>query len=328
MEFEKEIEDKIREFSGNTNVLVTGGAGYLGSVLIEMLIEKGFKVTVVDNLLYSQNTLYNLFYSKNMNFIHADVTNKNFMIKFLKENKYDYIFPLAAIVGFPVSEMKPELTWMINLDQIKTILENRGDARIIFPTTNSGYGTKSGDVFCTEEEPLEPISIYGKSKVAAEKALMEDGNCVCFRLATLFGFSPRMRTDLLVNNFVYKAVTDKELVLFEKKFKRNFAHVRDASRGFLWSMAKWDEMKNNVYNLGHPDYNISKEELALLIKKYVPKLNIFSADIGSDPDKRNYVISNEKLLKTGFDFRYSLDYGIQELIRGYQAFKDYRFKNY
>lgn len=328
MDFNEDIEKKLsRMAKDGTRILVTGGAGYLGSILVEMLINRGFNVTVIDNLLYSQNTLFNLFHSNRLKFIYGDVTSKDFIKKIFQE-KYDFVFPLAAIVGFPVSESKPEITWMLNYQAIVDMFEVCGDARIIFPTTNSGYGITAGETYCTEEDPLNPISVYGKSKVAAEKAIMERGNAICYRLATLFGCSPRMRTDLLLNNFVYKAVTDKVLVLFERHFKRNFAHVRDGARGFLWGMANWDNMKNNIYNLGHPDYNISKDELALLIKKYVPNLNIFYSEIGQDPDKRNYIISNEKLLKTGFIFNYSIDDGIKELISGYEAFRDYRFKNY
>jgi nucleoside-diphosphate-sugar epimerase len=231
-------------------------------------------------------------------------------------------------VGFPVSEQKPEITWLTNHKAILTVLESRGKAGIIFPTTNSGYGATTGEVLCTEESPLHPISTYGKSKAEAEKAIVASGNCVCFRLATLFGFSPRMRTDLLVNDFVLKALTDRTVVLFEHRFKRNFLHVRDAARGFLWAIANWDSMKGNVYNLGHPDYNISKDELCAMIKKQVPALNVFYADIGSDPDKRNYIVSNEKIIKTGFTFNHTLEEGIAELAEGYGAFRDFRYKNY
>jgi len=328
-EFDNKTEKRLSELAeADTSILVTGGCGYLGSILVEMLVQRGFNVTVVDNLLYSQNALFNLFYTGKLRFIYGDVTNERFIADLLAKNKYDYIFPLAAIVGFPISEIKPEITWLVNHKAIEYILNHRKDSRIIFPTTNSGYGTTTGETYCTEESPLNPISTYGKSKVAAEKAIMEKGNAICFRLATLFGFSSRMRLDLLVNDFTYKAVNDKTLVLFERKFKRNFAHVRDAARGFLWAMVNWEKMKDKVYNLGHPDCNISKEELALLIKKYVPDLNIFYAEIGSDPDKRNYVVSNERLLSTGFKFNYPLDKGILELIEGYKAFKDFRFKNY
>jgi len=310
-------------------VLITGGSGYLGSILTEMLVNRGFDVTVVDNLAYSQNTLFNLFSSEKLKFVFGDITNEKFMQKLLSEGNYDYIFPLAAVVGFPVSEQKPEITWMINHGAILTILKHRKKgSRIIFPTTNSGYGITSGEAECTEDSPLNPISTYGKSKVEAEKAVMAAGDSVCFRLATLFGFSPRMRTDLLVNDFVYKAVNEKSIILFERKFKRNFLHVRDAARGFLWAMGSWDKMKGSTYNLGHPDYNISKDELCQLIKKRVPALNIFYAEIGSDPDKRNYVVSNARVLATGFAFNHTLEEGIDELVRGYEAFRDYRFKNY
>jgi len=272
-------------------VLITGGAGYLGSVLCEMLIDKGHEVTVIDNLSYAQNTLFPMFHTGRLKFVHGDITNKKFMEKTLQEGDFDFIFPLACIVGYPCAEDKPELAWSVNYESILTILKYRKPGqKIIFPTTNSGYGITTGEVYCTEESPLNPISIYGQTKVEAEKAIMEKGEAVCFRLATLFGFSPRMRTDLLVNHFVYKAVKDKEIVLFEHTFKRNFLHVRDACRGFLWTMENWDTMKNKVYNLGHPEYNISKDELALLIKKYVPELNIFYGEVGKDVDKRNYII--------------------------------------
>jgi len=330
MEFSDMVESALSAMAGNgTKVLVTGGSGYLGSVLVEMLVERGFEVTVVDNLSYSQNTLFNLFHSGKLRFIFGDVTNEKFMAGLLKQGDYDFIFPLAAVVGFPASEQKPEMTWMVNHSAILAILKHRKTgAKVVFPTTNSGYGATSGKEECTEDSPLNPISTYGKSKAEAEKAVIAAGDSACFRLATLFGFSQRMRTDLLVNDFVYKAVTEKSIVLFERKFKRNFLHVRDAARGFLWAMANWGKIGGKTYNLGHPDYNISKDELCLLIKKRVPALNIFYAEIGSDPDKRNYVVSNARILSTGFTFNYPLEGGIDELVRGYEAFRDYRFKNY
>ncbi|MCX6771194.1 MAG: NAD(P)-dependent oxidoreductase [Candidatus Micrarchaeota archaeon] len=329
-EFSGEVEKKLSFMAEKgTKVLITGGSGYFGSVLTEMLIDRGFEVTVVDNLSYSQSTLFNLFYSGKLTFIFGDVTSEKFMEKLLSEGKYDFIFPLAAVVGFPVSEQKPEITWMINNGAIGSLLKHRKKGqKIIFPTTNSGYGITDGKSECTEDSPLNPISTYGRSKVAAENAVSAAGDSICFRLATLFGFSQRMRTDLLVNDFVYKAVKEKSIILFERKFKRNFLHVRDASRAFLWAMVNWEAMKNRTYNLGHPDYNISKEGLCLLIKKRVPGLNIFHAEIGQDPDKRNYVVSNARVLSTGFTFKYTLEAGIDELARGYEAFRDYRFKNY
>lgn len=329
-DFDDKTEAKLKKMAEEgTNVLVTGGSGYFGSVLVEMLVQRGFNVTVVDNLMYSQNTLFDLFHTGKLEFIYGDVTNEKMMANLLAQRNYDFIFPLAAIVGFPVSEQKPEITWMINHQAIVNMLKHRKKGeKIIFPNTNSGYGTTTGETYCTEESPLNPISTYGRSKVEAEKALMAAGNAICFRLATLFGFSQRMRTDLLVNDFVLKALTDRSIVLFERTFKRNFLHVRDASRGFLWAMANWERMKDNIFNLGHPDYNISKEELCLLIKKKIPEFNIFHAEIGKDPDKRNYIVSTEKMQKTGFVYKYSMEAGIDELIRGYKAFKDYRFRNY
>lgn len=328
-EFDQGTEERLCKLAKGTKVLITGGAGYLGSILTEMLVQRGFEVTVVDNLSYGQSTLFNLFHKGNLHFVHGDVTNEAFMSSLLSKNDFDFIFPLAAIVGFPVSEQKPEITWLVNHSAILSIIKHRKKgAKIIFPTTNSGYGTTSGQLECTEESPLNPISTYGKSKVAAEKALLEAGDAIAFRLATLFGMSQRMRTDLLVNDFVYKAFTEKSIVLFERKFKRNYLHVRDASRAFLWAMLNWEKMKNSVYNVGHPNYNISKEEMCSLIKKESPSLNLFFAEIGHDPDKRNYVVSNERLLKSGFTFKYPLEAGIRELLCGYAAFRDYRFKNY
>lgn len=329
-DFDLGMEQKLKGMADSgTSILVTGGSGYLGSVLVEMLVQRGFSVTVLDNLSYSQNTLFNLFSSKKLRFIYGDVTDEKLVSKVMAEGKFDFIFPLAAVVGFPISEQKPEITWMTNHQAIARLikLRKRGQ-KIIFPNTNSGYGATTGEVHCDEQSPLTPISTYGKSKAEAEKAIMASGDAVVFRLATLFGFSPRMRTELMVNNFVWKALNDKGVVLFERSFKRNFLHVRDAARAFMWAMAHWDSMKGNIYNLGHPDYNLSKDELAKLIQKQVPDFNIFYAEIGKDPDKRNYIVSTDKIQKTGFTFKYGLEGGISELLAGYEAFKDYRFKNY
>ena len=330
LDFDSRTEARLNELAMNTgDILITGGSGYLGTVITEMLVHRGFRVTVLDNLNYSQNTLFNLMHRENFNFIYGDVTNKSFMEEILKKNSFDYIIPLAAIVGFPISEQKPELTWLVNHTSIVDMLHIIGkETRLIFPSTNSGYGLTTGQVECDENTEIAPVSTYGKSKVEAEKEIMRHGNSVSMRFATLFGFSQRMRTDLMVNDFVLKAVRDKSIVLFEKKFKRNFLHVRDAARCFLWSMLNWEKMRNEVYNVGHPDYNLNKEELCQLIKEKVPDFQVFYGQVGSDPDKRNYIISNKKILSTGFDFRYPLDRGIEELVRGYNAFRDYRFRNY
>ena len=329
-EFDTETEDRLSNMAASgTSILITGGAGYLGSILVEMLVERGFSVTVYDNLSYTQNTLFNLFSSGKLKFIYGDVTDQKLMAKVMAEGKYDFIFPLAAVVGFPISEQKPEISWLTNHQAIVNLLKLRKSGqKIIFPNTNSGYGATTGEIFCTEESSLNPISTYGKSKAEAEKAIMASRDAITFRLATLFGFSPRMRTELMVNNFVWKAVTDKGVVLFERSFKRNFLHVRDAARAFMWAMINWEAMKNQIYNLGHPDYNLSKEELAKLIQREVPDFNIFYAEIGQDPDKRNYVVSTDKIRKTGFAFKYGLEDGVNELLEGYNAFKDFRFKNY
>ena len=329
-EFDAGTEDKLQAMAApGTSILITGGSGYLGSILTEMLIDRGFSVTVLDNLSYTQNTLFNLFSSGKLKFIYGDVTDQKLMAKVMNEAKYDFIFPLAAVVGFPISEQKPEISWLTNHEAIVNLLKLRKSGqKIIFPNTNSGYGATTGEVYCTEESSLNPISTYGKSKAEAEKAIMASGDAVTFRLATLFGFSPRMRTELMVNNFVWKAVNDKGVVLFERSFKRNFLHVRDAARAFMWAMVHWDSMNGQIYNLGHPDYNISKDELAKLVQKQVPDFNIFYAEIGQDPDKRNYVVSTDKIRKTGFEFKYGLEDGVKELLEGYNAFKDFRFKNY
>ncbi len=235
---------------------------------------------------------------------------------------------MAAIVGAPACDKDPHTTTAINYNSIEFISKvKRSDQIIIFPTTNSGYGTTDGSLYCTEKTPLNPISLYGKTKVAAEKILLESGNVVTLRLATVFGFSPRMRLDLLVNDFVYKAFKDKYLVLFEKDFKRNFLNIHDVPRLFEHILNNWDLMKNETYNAGLPDENISKEDLAIRIKKYFPDLYITSSEINKDPDKRNYIVSNEKLLKTGFNFKFSLDDGIIELKKGYTIMRDTQFKN-
>lgn len=329
-DFHSDTEERLNELARNTeSILITGGSGYLGSVIAEMLVNRGFMVTVLDNLNYSQNTLFNLMHRKNFNFIYGDVTNKSFIENLLEKNSFDYIIPLAAVVGFPISEQKPELTWLINYTSIVDMLQIVSkDTRLIFPSTNSGYGLTTGQIECDENTEIAPVSTYGRSKVAAEKEIMRHGNSVSMRFATLFGFSQRMRTDLMVNDFVLKAVRDKSIVLFERQFKRNFLHVRDAARCFLFTMLNWEKMSNEIYNVGHPDYNLNKEELCQLIKEKVPGFQVFYGQIGTDPDKRNYIISNKKILSTGFDFRYPVDYGIEELVRGYEAFRDYRFRNY
>lgn len=307
-------------------ILVTGGAGYLGSVLCEHLLNAGYHVTVVDNLLYKQKTLFHLCSNPNFEFVFGDVRNEELMQKLIKDK--NVIIPLAAIVGAPACDLDPILARSVNLDAIKLINKLRSnDQRVIYPTTNSGYGTKSGDEFCTEETPLEPISLYGRIKSDAEAELLGSTNTITLRLATVFGTSPRMRLDLLVNHFVYVALKDRYIVIFEKDFKRNFAHIRDVADCFIHCIKNFEKMKGRAYNVGLDSANLSKEELALKIKEYLPDFYIHFSEVGSDPDKRNYIVSNQRLKEAGFEAKRSLDEGIKELIKGYQMMHREDFKN-
>lgn len=307
-------------------ILVTGGAGYLGSVLCEHLLDAGYQVTVVDNLLYKQKTLFHLCNNPNFEFVFGDVRSRELMARLLKNA--DIIIPLAAIVGAPACDLDPQLATAVNLDAIKLLNKLRSKHQlIIYPTTNSGYGIKSGEVFCTEETLLEPISLYGKTKADAETEILGSGNAITLRLATVFGMSPRMRLDLLVNHFVYAAVKDSYIVIFEKNFKRNFVYIRDVAECFLFCIENSKEMIGRPFNVGLDTANLSKEELALKIKKYLPNFYIHFAEVGTDPDKRNYIVSNQRLKEAGFVAKHSLEEGIEELIKGYQMMRREEFKN-
>ena len=296
-------------------VLVTGGAGYLGSILCEHLISAGYRVTVVDNLMYGQQSLFHLCANPRFEFVFGDVRDEGLMRGVVKDA--DVLIPLAAVVGASACNRDPWLAQSVNLEAVTTLNRLRSsDQLVVFPTTNSGYGAKSGDVLCTEETPLEPISMYGQTKVQAEAALLDSPNVVTLRLATVFGMSPRMRLDLLVNHFVHTAVTDGFIVIFEKDFKRNYIHIRDVADCFAHCITHADRMIGQPYNAGLDEANLSKEELALKIKEYVPNFYIHFSEIGSDPDKRNYVVSNQRLRESGFEARRSLDEGIQELLMG------------
>jgi len=307
-------------------VLVTGGAGYLGSVLCEHLLNSGYGVTVVDNLMLGQHSLFHLCANPSFDFVKGDARDEDLMGNLLK--KADVIIPLAAIVGAPACDRDPWMAQSVNLDAVLTINRLRSDEQlIVYPTTNSGYGTKSCEAYCTEETPLEPISLYGRTKVEAEKALLDSPNTISLRLATVFGMSPRMRLDLLVNHFTYAAFTDRYLVIFEKDFKRNYIHIRDVADCFIHCIKNSTEMRGRPYNAGLEEANLSKEELALKIKEYVPGFYIHFAEVGKDPDKRNYVVSNQRLKDAGFEARRSLDEGIQELLKGYKMLARSSFKN-
>jgi len=298
-------------------ILLTGGAGYLGSVLTERLLQEGYRVRVVDNLMYGQRSLLHLCHDPRFDFVLGDVRNESLMKEVLGD--CDVVIPLAAIVGAPACDRNPDLAVSVNLEAIRLLNRLRSpDQLIVFPTTNSGYGTKTGETFCTEETPLEPISLYGKTKCDAERELLESPRVITLRLATVFGMSPRLRLDLLVNRFVYEAVTDGYIVIFEKHFKRNYVHIRDVADCFIHCIKHADAMEGKPYNVGLTDANLSKEELALKIKQYVPDFYIHFAEIGSDPDKRNYIVSHERLRRAGFEAKRTLDEGIQELIKGYR----------
>ncbi len=307
-------------------ILITGGAGYIGSVMTPMLLEAGHEVAVIDNFMYQQTSLLDSCHHKNFTFHRGDVRDKRLVSECVK--KADAIFPLACFTGAPLCDKFPEEAKAVSLDAVKMILELRSpEQRIIYPTTNSGYGIGEKDKHCDETTPLRPISLYGRLKVEAEQAVLQTKNSITLRLATAFGASPRMRLDLLVNDFVYRAVHDGFVVLFEAHFKRNYIHVRDIVRAFMHALENFDRMKNEPYNVGLSDCNISKKELCEEIKKQVPKFYFIESEIGEDPDKRDYIVSNAKIEKTGYRPKFSLEFGISELIKAYQIIKRNQFAN-
>jgi nucleoside-diphosphate-sugar epimerase len=296
-------------------VLITGGAGYLGSNLTRHLLEAGYSVTVLDNLMYDQVTLLHLFGNPKFQFELGDVRDKKLLQELVELN--DVIIPLAAIVGMPACKANPELTVAVNYQQVADIVEVlRDDQKLILPNTNSHYG--SSDSIITEESPFNPLSLYAKTKCDAENTMLAKGNGVSLRLATVFGVSPRMRTDLLVNDFVYKSVVDGYLVLFEAHFKRNYIHVQDIARTFQFIIENYEKCKGHAFNVGLSTANLSKLELAETIKKYIPSLVIKQDDFKEDFDKRNYIVSNEKLEALGWKPIYDLDYGIKQLMSAYK----------
>jgi nucleoside-diphosphate-sugar epimerase len=310
----------------NLHVLVTGGAGYLGSVLCERLLATGYGVTTVDDIMYQQRSLLHLCANPHFDFVLGDVRDKELMRRLVKEA--DVLIPLAAVVGAPACDRDPSLARSVNLEAVRLLNGLRSSEQmVIYPTTNSGYGTQSGDLFCTEATPMEPITLYGQTKTQAEAELLGTPNVITLRLATVFGMSPRMRLDLLVNHFVYAAVTEGYIVIFEKDFKRNYIHIRDVGDCFVHCIENFKRMAGRPYNVGLDAANLSKEELALKIKEYVPNLYIHFAEVGSDPDKRNYIVSNQRLREAGFEARRSLDEGIRELLKGYRMMGRARFKN-
>lgn len=307
-------------------ILVTGAAGYIGSVLVPRLLNKGYEVIAIDNFMYNQASLLDCCYDKKLTIIRGDARDKELISRCLKN--VDAIFPLACLTGVPACNRDPVTTKATNFDAVKMLLELRSKEQvIIFPTTNSGYGIGQEGIYCTEETPLNPVSLYGRLKVEIEKILLDAGNCITLRLATAFGISPRMRLDLLVNDFTYRAVTDRFVVLFEAHFKRNYIHVRDIAKAFTHCLENFDRMKGEPYNVGLSDANLSKWELCEEIKKQVPDFYFVEAKVGEDLDKRNYIVSNAKIEATGFRPDVSLQDGITELIKGYQVVRKNQFSN-
>ncbi len=308
------------------NILVTGGAGYIGSILVPELLKAGHRVTVLDNFYFRQTTHLDLCHLDGFDVVRGDARDESLLKKLLKDA--DVVIPLAALVGAPLCDRDQLGAESLNHGAVASLVKLASkETRIILPITNSGYGIGEKDKFCTEESPLKPISLYGRTKVEAEKAALDRGNAVSLRLATVFGAAPRMRLDLLVNEFVYRAVHDRFIVIFEGHFKRNYIHIRDVARAFLHALQNFDTMKNSAYNVGLSDTNISKLELCERIKKFLPAFVYFESKIGEDPDKRDYIVSNEKVEKTGYKTQFSVDAGIQDLIKAVKIMKVQESRN-
>ncbi len=307
-------------------ILVTGGAGYLGSVMVPHFLSLGHRVTVLDNFLFEHNSLAACCHLDAFDVRHGDARNEALLRELSKDA--DVVIPLAALVGAPMCKMDPVGAETINREAVRSLTKILSkEQRIVIPITNSGYGVGEQGKFCTEESPLNPISLYGTTKVEAEKIALDRGNAISLRLATVFGMSPRMRIDLLVNDFTHRAVKDRFIVIFEGHFKRNYIHVRDVARAFTHAIDNFDAMKNEPYNVGLSDANLSKLELCAEIKKQVPEFTIVEAEVGEDPDKRDYIVSNEKIEKTGYKPAHSLQMGIAELIKGYRMIKNSVYSN-
>ncbi|MAV88625.1 MAG: hypothetical protein CMM67_10315 [Rhodospirillaceae bacterium] len=308
------------------NILVTGGAGYLGSIMVPQLLGMGHSVTVLDNFMFSQNSLAHICSNINFRMTRGDVRDISTLKPLVR--MADIIIPLAALVGAPMCDNDSIGAKTTNVDAVNSLIGLMSrEQRVLMPITNSGYGIGQASKICDENTPLNPITLYGRTKVEAEKLVLERENSISFRLATVFGMAPRMRLDLLVNDFVYRAVNDRALVLFESHFKRNYIHTRDVSRVFQHGIENFEAMRGQSYNVGLSEANLSKLELCEKIKGFVPGFEFSEAKIGEDPDKRDYMVSNRKIEGTGFLATYSLDDGIRELVKGYQMIRDSVYGN-
>jgi nucleoside-diphosphate-sugar epimerase len=307
-------------------ILITGGAGYIGSVLTPALLSLGHRVTVLDNFYFGQASLLDCCKHESFQIARGDCRDESVMRPLVAQA--DVIIPLAALVGAPMCNRDQVATQSTNFDAVAMLCRLAGtQQRIMMPVTNSGYGVGEKDKYCTEDSPLRPISTYGITKVKAEEAVLARGNSISFRLATVFGLSPRMRLDLLVNDFVYRAVHDRAVVIFEGHFKRNFIHIQDVARVFVHGLDNFDAMKGRPYNAGLDDANLSKLELCAVIKKHLPQFVFLEAPIGEDPDKRDYIVSNARLAATGFRTEWNLDRGIAELVKGFTILRNSVYSN-
>ena len=307
-------------------ILITGGAGYIGSVMVPILLEQGHEVTVLDRFPDGGTQLVGACRYRGFEAVRGDARDTRLLDTLVP--KADVVVPLAALVGAPLCKEDPYTATTVNRDAVLELVKRVGKQQMmLIPTTNSGYGIGEKDKLCTEETPLRPISVYGTTKVDAERAVLDAGGGVSFRLATVFGLSPRMRIDLLVNDFTWRAVTDRAVVLFEAHFKRNYIHIRDVVGAFLHGMANYDSMRGQAFNVGLSDANLSKAELCERIRGQLPGFVYLEAPIGEDPDKRDYIVSNAKLESTGWRPQWSLDDGIAELIKGYRMLRNSRYSN-
>ncbi len=308
-------------------ILITGGAGYIGSMLSTELVKLGHQITVIDDLRYSHNSLNHIIHYKNFQFIKDDVRNKKLLKKEILKN--NIIIPLAGLVGAPLCEKYKQEAIETNFKQIEFILRViKKNQKLIYMNSNSGYGIGLKNAFCDEKSPLNPISLYGKTKVDAEKIVLKFKNSVCFRLATVFGYSYRMRTDLLVNFMVNEAVNKNKLEIFEPNFRRNYINVRDVVNGIIFAINNFKKLRSNVYNLGLSNANITKIQLARKIKGYHKSTKLTIIKNRKDPDKRDYYVSNNKIEKKGFKAKISLDNGIKEMIKIFKISKNQGKNNY